>query len=116
MVADMTVHAAAMEDAAGRGHATATDLAEWLVKELSMPFREAHRTTARIVRLADSKGVAIGDLSLDEMRGIEPGVAAEAIDALGVRDSVSSRASHGGAAPERVRRAVDEARRRLAET
>ena len=116
MVAAMTVHAAAMEDAAGRGHATATDLAEWLVKELSMPFREAHRTTARIVRLADSKGAALEDLSLDDMREIEPGIAAGAIAVLGVRNSVSSRASHGGAAPERVRRAVDDARRRLAET
>ena len=116
MVADMTVHAAAMEDAAGRGHATATDLAEWLVKELSMPFREAHGTTARIVRLADSKGVALEDLSLDDMRGIEPGITAGAVAVLDVRNSVSSRASHGGTAPERVRRAVEEARRRLAET
>ncbi len=114
MVAGMTVHEAAMEEAAGRGRATATDLADWLVKELSMPFRQAHRVTARIVRLADSKGTDLEDVPLAEMRKIEPGITADAIAVLGVRNSVSSRVSHGGTAPDRVRRAVGEARRRLA--
>lgn len=116
MIADMTVHGAAMEDAAGRGHATATDLADWLVKELSMPFRQAHRVTARIVRIADSKDVALEDVPLAEMQGVEPGITAGAIAVLGVENSVSSRTSYGGTAPERVRQAIDEARQRLGGT
>ena len=116
MIADMTVHGAAMEDAAGRGHATATDLADWLVKELSMPFRQAHRVTAQIVRIADSKDVALEDVPLAEMQAIEPGITADAIAVLGVENSVSSRTSYGGTAPERVRQAIDEARQRLGGT
>jgi argininosuccinate lyase len=92
-----------MKAAAGAGYATATDLADWLVRTLKMPFREAHHVTGRIVGLASAKGVALEALSLAEMQGVEPRVTAQALEVLGVENSVRSRTSYGGTAPDNVR-------------
>ncbi len=104
MVQDMAPAAKRMKAAAGAGYATATDLADWLVQTLKMPFREAHHVTGRIVALAAQRGVAIEKLSLAEMRSVEPLIAQEAFAVLGVERSVKSRTSYGGTAPANVRR------------
>jgi argininosuccinate lyase len=103
MVRDMTPDRARMKAAAGAGYATATDLADWLVRTLKMPFREAHHVTGRIVGLASTKGVALEALSLAEMQGVEPRITPEALEVLSVENSVKSRTSYGGAAPDNVR-------------
>jgi argininosuccinate lyase len=103
MVRDLTPSPERMKAAAGAGYATATDLADWLVRSLKMPFREAHHVTGRIVGLASARGVALEALSLAEMQGVEPRITADALDVLGVENSVRSRTSYGGAAPDNVR-------------
>jgi argininosuccinate lyase len=114
MVADMTAHPEAMRAAAGSGYATATDLADWLVRELGLPFRQAHHVTGRIVKLAESRGCRLEDLDLADMQAEEPGITAAVFDVLGVENSVASRTSQGGTAPARVREAIAAARERLA--
>ena len=104
MVEDLTPDPKRMKAAAGAGYATATDLADWLVRALKMPFREAHHTTGRIVALAASRGVALEKLTLDEMKSVEPRITEEAFGVLGVDRSVRSRTSYGGTAPANVRR------------
>jgi argininosuccinate lyase len=104
MVDDMAPDRAAMKRAAGAGYATATDLADWLVRELKMPFREAHHITGRIVALASEKGVALEKLPLDVLKGVEPRLTADVFAVLGVERSVKSRTSYGGTAPANVRR------------
>jgi argininosuccinate lyase len=103
MVRDMTPDAARMKAAAGAGYATATDLADWLVRTLQMPFREAHHVTGRIVGLASAKGAPLEALTLAEMQSVEPRISAEALAVLGVENSVKSRTSYGGTAPDNVR-------------
>ncbi len=103
MTQDMKVDRARMRAAAGAGYATATDLADWLVRVLGMPFREAHHATGRIVALAAARGVGLEELSLADMQSVEPRVSAEVFDVLGVDKSVESRTSFGGAAPANVR-------------
>ncbi len=110
MVADMEPNVAALRRAAGAGYATATDLADWLVRALGLPFRQAHHVTGRIVAAAEEKGVALDRLSLDAMQAIEPRITEDVYSVLSVRRSVKSRKSLGGTAPENVRR---EARRWL---
>ncbi|MBL8831497.1 MAG: argininosuccinate lyase [Rhodospirillales bacterium] len=112
MVDDLSIDEARMEQAAGAGFTTATDLADWLVRELSMPFREAHHVTGRIVRRAEEKGCDISGLPLSDMRAIEPRIAKSVFAVLGVRNSVASRTSFGGTAPANVRRAAIAARRK----
>jgi argininosuccinate lyase len=104
MVADMTVDAKAMRKAAGAAYATATDLADWLVRTLGLPFREAHETTGRIVAAAEARGVALEKLPLADMQAVEPRIGLEVFGVLGPRQSVKSRTSYGGTAPENVRR------------
>jgi argininosuccinate lyase len=104
MVEDMVPDAARMKKAAGSGYATATDLADWLVRVLAMPFREAHHVTGRIVGLASAKGIALEKLTLAEMQSIEPRITQEVFGVLGVTNSVKSRISYGGTAPANVRR------------
>jgi argininosuccinate lyase len=104
MVEDMTPDPKRMKAAAGAAYATATDLADWLVQALHMPFREAHHVTGRIVALAAKRGVALEKLRLDEMQSIEPRITRQAFDVLGVERSVKSRTSYGGTAPANVRR------------
>jgi argininosuccinate lyase len=104
MVRDMTPDLKRMKASAGAGYSTATDLADWLVRTLKMPFREAHHVTGRIVAAASNRGVALEKLSLAEMQAIEPRIAAEVFGVLGVERSVKSRTSYGGTAPANVRR------------
>jgi argininosuccinate lyase len=113
MVEDMTPEPKRMKAAAGTGYATATDLADWLVQALKMPFREAHHVTGRIVALAATRGVALEKLTLDEMRGVEPRITKDAFGVLGVERSVKSRTSYGGTAPANVRRQAHAWLRRL---
>jgi argininosuccinate lyase len=110
MVRDMEPDAEAMKKAAGAGYATATDLADWLVRTLGMPFRRAHEVTGAVVALAERKGVPLEALALADMQKIEPAITAQVFDVLGVEESVKSRTSLGGTAPANVRR---EARRWL---
>jgi argininosuccinate lyase len=104
MVRDLTPDGKKMRAAAGSGYATATDLADWLVRELKMPFREAHHVTGRIVGLASERGVVLEKLKLEELQNIEPRITAEVFGVLGVMNSVKSRTSYGGTAPINVRR------------
>ena len=113
MIADLTVDAEAMRAAAEAGYATATDLADWLVQHLGLPFRQAHHVVGRIVRLAEGKGVRLADLSLEAMREIEPRIDAGVYDVLAVERAVARRTSFGGTAPANVRAAVARARERF---
>ena len=113
MVGEMSFDADRMKADAGAGHATATDLADWLVRELDMPFRDAHHVTGQLVRMADEKGCALDGLSLDEMQSVEAGITSGVLGVLGVDDAVKSRTSFGGTAPDRVQEAAAEARKRF---
>ena len=110
MVADMEPNVAVLRKAAGAGFSTATDLADWLVLTLGLPFREAHHVTGRIVAEAEQRGATLDRLPLDALQAIEPRITDDVYSVLAVRRSVSSRRSLGGTAPENVRR---EARRWL---
>jgi argininosuccinate lyase len=112
MVRDMTPDAAAMARATKNGHLTATDLADGLVRVLGLPFREAHEITGRIVRLADERGAALRDLPLKALQSVEPRITAELQNVLSVENSVASRTSFGGTAPDTVRQAIARARER----
>ena len=103
MVADLTPDTARMKKAAGEGYATATDLADWLVRALKLPFREAHHVAGRIVAKAAEQGVALHRLPLAAMREIEPRITDDAFSVLSVDRSVKSRTSFGGTAPKNVR-------------
>ena len=102
MVRDMKADTARMEALAGSGFSTATDLADWLVRVLKMPFRDAHHVTGQIVRLAEDKGVDIAELTLADMQSVEPRITADIFGVLTVQASVASRTSHGGTAPANV--------------
>ncbi|WP_420960586.1 argininosuccinate lyase [Brucella sp. IR073] len=106
MVRDLSVNSAAMKKAAGSGYSTATDLADWLVRELGIPFREAHHVTGRAVALAESKKCDLAKLSLEDLQSIHPGIAEAVFGFLTVDKSVRSRNSYGGTAPEEVRRQI----------
>jgi argininosuccinate lyase len=106
MVSDMAPDTARMKKAAGEGYATATDLADWLVRKLNLPFREAHHVTGRIVAKASEAGTPLHRLPLDAMREVEPRITAEVFDVLSVGNSVRSRVSYGGTAPKNVRAAA----------
>ncbi len=110
MVADMEPDVTVLRKAAAAGFSTATDLADWLVRTLDLPFREAHHVTGRIVAQAEQRGVALDRLPLDALQAIEPRITDDVYSVLAVRRSVKSRRSLGGTAPENVRR---EARRWL---
>ena len=113
MVADLAVDKAAMRKAAGAGYSTATDLADWLVRELGLPFREAHHVTGRAVALAAERGVGLERLSLDELRTIHADITDDVFSVLTVARSVASRTSFGGTAPREVRKQVRFWRKRL---
>jgi argininosuccinate lyase len=115
MVEDLTPDPKRMKEAAGAGYATATDLADWLVRVLNMPFREAHHATGRIVALAASRGVALERLTLDEMKSVEPRISEGVFSVLDVERSVRSRTSYGGTAPANVRRQARAWLKRLGE-
>ena len=106
MVRDMAPDRDALAAAAATGFSTATDLADWLVRDLGMPFRDAHHVTGALVAKAEGRGVDLPDLTLVEMRAVEPRITQAVYGVLGVENSVASRTSEGGTAPERVRAAA----------
>ena len=103
MVRDMEPNIERMKEAAGAGYATATDLADWLVRTLKMPFRDAHHVTGRIVAKAAETDLPLHKLPLAEMKKIEPKITQAVFDVLSVERSVTSRTSYGGTAPKNVR-------------
>jgi len=114
MVGDMTVNEQAMKKAAGSGYSTATDLADWLVRTLGMPFREAHHVTGRAVALAESKKVGLEKLALEDLKSIHDGITDDIFSVLSVQNSVKSRTSFGGTAPAEVKKQVRYWKKRLA--
>ncbi|MEL1250867.1 argininosuccinate lyase [Aurantiacibacter gilvus] len=113
MVDGATFRTDRMRQAAELGYATATDLADWLVRQADIPFREAHHITGAAVKLAEGKGVALEALTLDELQAIDSRIDERVYSALSVEASVAARASHGGTAPAEVRKRVAEARQHL---
>ncbi len=103
MVRDMAADRAALEAAAASGFSTATDLADWLVRELGLPFREAHHVTGALVKLAETEGRDLPDLTLAQMQSVHDGITEAVFGVLGVHNSVASRQSYGGTAPAQVR-------------
>jgi argininosuccinate lyase len=103
MVRDLEPDEKRMQEAAGSGYATATDLADWLVKTLKMPFREAHHATGRIVARAAATGLPLHNLPLKDMQAIEPRISKAVYDVLSAERSAQSRVSFGGTAPRNVR-------------
>lgn len=112
MVRDLKANADIMAEAAGAGFTTATDIADWCVRVLGIPFRQAHHVAGSLVKLAEQEGCGLEDLSLSEMQKIEPRITADAKAVLSVEFSVASRTSFGGTAPERVREQVASAKTR----
>ena len=102
-----------MRAAAGQGFSTATDLADWLVREAGVPFREAHHITGRAVKAAEDRGCDLADLPLDDLQAIDPRIDERVFDVLSVDASVRSRTSYGGTAPERVREQIAAAKEEL---
>ena len=102
-----------MAAAAGAGFSTATDLADWLVRELGLPFRRAHHVTGAAVKRAEGLGVGLADLPLKELQALEPGVTEAVYTVLTPEASCASRQSFGGTAPEQVRARINDWRRRL---
>jgi argininosuccinate lyase len=112
MISGMTIDRDRLAAAAEVGYITATDLADWLVRRLGLPFREAHRIASQAVRRAEQRGIGLAELDLEELRAIEPRITAEAFEVLSVERSVASRTSFGGTAPECVRAAIQAAKER----
>jgi argininosuccinate lyase len=106
MVGDMTAKRESLATAAASGFSTATDLADWLVRELGLPFREAHHVTGTLVAMAEAHGRDLPDLTLTEMQSVHAGIRADVFAVLGVENSVRSRTSYGGTAPDQVRAQV----------
>ena len=102
MVSDMTANRDVLRAAAASGFSTATDLADWLVRRLGLPFRDAHHVTGTLVAMAEKAGIDLPDLSLAQMQGVHAGITAEVFEVLGVDNSVRSRMSFGGTSPVRV--------------
>jgi argininosuccinate lyase len=113
MVRDMTPDTARMKAAAAQGYSTATDLADWLVREAGVPFREAHHITGRAVKAAEERGGDLAELPIDDLKAIDPRIDGRVYEVLGVDASVRSRASYGGTAPERVRERIAAAKGEL---
>ena len=113
MVRDMVAQKANLEAAAGAGFSTATDLADWLVRVLDLPFREAHHVTGALVARAEARGCDLPELSLAEMQAVHGEIDASVYDVLGVHNSVASRMSYGGTAPAQVRMQVARWKERL---
>jgi argininosuccinate lyase len=113
MIGDLTVIPENMRAALAHGYPTATDLADWLVRVLDMPFRDAHHATGAIVGLAEAKGCALADLPLSDMQDVAPGITEDIFTVLSVDASINSRSSEGGTAVENVRNAAASARKRF---
>ena len=113
MVETVEVVPERMREVAAQGFSTATDLADWLVREAGVPFREAHHITGRAVKAAEERGCGFADLPLDALQEIDPRIDERAYDVLSVEASVASRTSYGGTAPERVREQIAKAKEEL---
>ncbi len=113
MIGSLIIHRQTMAAAAGDGYSTATDLADWLVRALNMPFREAHHVVGKIVKLCEAKHVSLTRLPLKDMQAVEPRITAAARAVLAPDASVASRTSFGGTAPANVRKAIARARKEL---
>ncbi len=107
MVRDLQPNRTAMKEAAARGFSTATDIADWLVRELGMPFREAHHVTGRIVAVAEQAGKRLDQLALADMQAVEPNITDDIFNVLSVDASAASRKAYGGTAPENVKREAE---------
>jgi argininosuccinate lyase len=103
MALDLKANPERMAAAAGAGYATATDLADWLVRRLGMPFRQAHHVAGQAVKIAEAKGHELADLPLADLKALEPGVTADVYEVLTPAASAASRTSYGGTAPQCVR-------------
>jgi argininosuccinate lyase len=112
MLNDMTINKTKMLEAASRGYSTATDIADWLVQNLNLPFRKCHSIAGRIVKIAESKGCELKDVSLEEMQQIEPDINNTIFNILSVENSVASRISYGGTSPSVVTKAIKEAKKK----
>jgi argininosuccinate lyase len=112
MIADMKANESQMKKSAQSGFSTATDMADWLVRVVHIPFRQAHHITGQAIKLAEEKGCDLADLSLQDFQLIDQHITADLFTVLDPEHSVASRRSYGGTAPELVRQAVFEARKR----
>ncbi len=113
MLGDTVFNKDRMAADAGNGFSTATDLADWLVRVLGLPFRDAHHVTGAIVKLAEDRGVGLEDLELADMHTVEQRITEDVFDVLGVENSIRSRTSFGGTAPDNVQKSCAEARKRF---
>jgi argininosuccinate lyase len=113
MIRDVSFDTARLKRAAEDGHAGATDLADWLVQSLGIPFRDAHHIAGRIVRRADDKGVALDKLTIKDMKSIDKRIGESVFKVFGAKSAVASRTSFGGTAPANVRKSVTAARKRF---
>ncbi len=113
MLGDTTFDKHRMAADAGKGFATATDLADWLVRVLAMPFRDAHHVTGAVVKKAEDTHRGLEDLTIDDLQSIEPRITEDVFEVLGVQNSLKSRISFGGTAPVNVIKACEEARNRF---
>lgn len=113
MISDMNVNKNAMKEAAGSGYSTATDLADWLVREAGLPFRDAHHVTGAAVALAESEAKELAELTLEQFQGIHPEITNDIYNVLTVEASVASRTSFGGTAPKNVRTQIEYWKNRL---
>jgi argininosuccinate lyase len=113
MVETTAFNAGRMRAAAAAGHSTATDLADWLVREADVPFREAHHITGRAVKAAEERGCDLAELPLEVMQAIDGRIDEHVYDVLSIDASVRSRTSYGGTAPERVREQIAAAKEKL---
>jgi len=114
MVGDMTANVAPLRAAAASGFSTATDLADWLVREAGLPFRDAHHVTGRLVAMAEEQGCDLPDLALEQMKSAHESITEAVYGVLGVDNSVASRTSYGGTAPDQVRAQIKRWKERLA--
>lgn len=115
MIADLKANAARMQEAAGEGYTTATDLADWCVRRIDMPFRQAHHVAGSLVKIAEQQNKPLEALTLQEMQGVEKRITKDIFAVLGVQNSVKSRVSYGGTAPANVKAQVARWRRQLAQ-
>jgi len=113
MMSEVTVNVETLKKAAGHGFSTATDIADWLVRVLNMPFRDAHHVTGALVKMAEDKGCQLHELTLADMQSVEPAITDDVYSVLSVEASAGSRTSFGGTAPANVRTAAKEARKRF---
>ncbi len=113
MVANVTFNTPRMREVAGSGFSTATDLADWLVRECGMPFREAHHVTGSVVKSCEARGISLSDITVDDLSAINPALAGCNLPDLSIEGSVNSRTSAGGTAPMRVKEAISTAKKEL---